>query len=139
MRRFARPLPARLALALVVLVSGLPAPACAPQQHDCVSSCEKLFGATNGQCDIQVPGHTGADGQSYMLNECENYCQQAMDKAGDVGTYNPLVRTSGNEKVGLDNDAQAALWMDCVDTTACSDLKDNYCAPTTNFGTSLGQ
>ncbi|MSP56914.1 MAG: hypothetical protein EXR69_15120 [Myxococcales bacterium] len=117
-------------VALAVMFAALSG--CA-KQHDCQSSCSKLFGNTDGQCAIQVPGHTDANGQSDMINTCENHCQQAMAQAGEVGDYDPNVRSSGNEDVGLDNMAQVALWMDCIEETDCGDLKDNYCAPTTNY------
>ncbi len=97
--------------------------------HDCNKSCEKLFGQQAGECNIPIPGHTGDE----MLTMCEDHCEQAMSQAGEAGDYNPNERTSGNEDVALENDAQAALWMQCVDETACDDLKSNYCAPTTNF------
>lgn len=115
-----------LSLAVVTL-SG-----CATQ-HDCARSCEKLFGDKAEQCNIQVPGHTGDQGRQDMISACEDHCEQAMGQAGEVGDYNPNVRTSGNEDVFLENDAQAALWMQCIDETACDDLNSNYCAPTTNF------
>ena len=29
----------------------------------------------------------------------------------------------------LDNEKQAAIWMDCVEQTACEDIDDGFCAP----------
>lgn len=112
---------------LSVLVAG-----CATQ-HDCAQACTKLFGEQDGQCNIVVPGHSDDQGRQDMIDMCETHCEAAMAQAGEVGNYNPNERTSGNEDVGLANDAQAALWMQCIDETSCSDLNDNYCAPTTNF------
>lgn len=122
--------PSQLALALVSVI-GL-ASGCGAQ-HDCQSSCAKIFGSTDGQCNIQVAGHSDDNGQSDMIKTCENYCENAMSQSGEVGDYDPNVRASGNEDVGLDNEAQAALWMDCIEETDCADIGDNYCAPTTNF------
>lgn len=102
-------------------------------QHDCQTACLKLFGNQDGNCNIQVPGKSGDQGRQDMISTCSDHCEQAMGQAGEAGDYNPNERTSGNEDVGLENDAQAALWMDCIDETACDDLNSNYCAPTTNF------
>ena len=120
-------LPFALAMVATTLLT-----ACA-SQHDCQSSCVKLFGEQAEQCNIQVPGHTGDEGRQEMIDMCEDHCEGAMGQAGEAGDYSPNERTSGNEDVGLANDAQAALWMDCVAESACTDLKENYCAPTTNF------
>ena len=120
-----------LAIAVVLVATTL-LTACSPQ-HDCQSSCAKLFGEQAGQCGIVVPGHTDDGGRQEMIDMCMDHCEGAMGQAGEAGDYSPNERTSGNEDVGLANDAQAALWMDCVTESACEDLKSNYCAPTTNF------
>ncbi len=31
------------------------------------------------------------------------------------------------------NDQETALWMDCVEATACELLDDGYCSPTSSF------
>lgn len=118
---------ASFAAVIVIAVSG-----CA-DQHDCTTACLKLFGDKEKQCNIQVPGHTGDQGRQDMINTCEDHCEQAMGQAGELGDYNPNERSSGNEDVAIENDAQAAVWMDCISETACDDLNSNYCAPTTNF------
>ena len=122
----------RAASAFTLLLAAAGLVGCA--QHDCHTSCSKLFGDGDGECAIQVPGHADANGQAEIEQQCEGYCDAAMNQSGAVGDYDPNVRASGNEDVGLENDAQAALWMDCIDDTDCADLNNNYCAPTTNFG-----
>jgi hypothetical protein len=113
-------------LLLAVLGTG-----CGP---DCESSCEKLFGDGPDECNIQVAGHSGATGRSYMIAQCMNHCQAAMERNGEVGDYDPNVRPQGNNEVSLENEKQAALWMDCVAETSCENLGTNgYCQPTTNF------
>ena len=39
----------------------------------------------------------------------------------------------GDDDVALENEQQAALWMDCVAETSCDNLDKNYCAPVKNF------
>jgi hypothetical protein len=112
--------------ALLLLVPALALSACSGPT--CQSSCEKLFGDDPGECDIQIPNTDPED----MLVECLAHCDDAMARNGDVGTYDPNQRSVGAE-VSLLNEKQAALWMDCVDQTACDLLKEGSCAPTQNF------
>ena len=102
----------------------------------CYSSCEKLFGPeSSGGCDIQVAGHEGESGRAEMINQCVAHCESAMNRAGEVGTYDPNAR-EGSDAIALENEQQAALWMDCIADTSC-DLLDpyegGYCAPVQNF------
>ena len=113
-----------LAIGLVALQG------CGP---DCQSSCDKLFGDGEGECNIQVPGKEGEAGRVEMTRDCVSHCEQALARNGDVGDYSPNERAGANDEVSLDNEKQAALWMDCVEATSCDYLGENYCAPTTNF------
>jgi hypothetical protein len=111
-----------LLVALVALLAG-----CGP---DCQSSCDKIFGDQADQCGIVVPGQTAET----MTRECVAHCEQALAENGEIGDYNPDVRaTSGNDGPTLDNEKQAALWMDCVEETSCDYLNNGYCAPVKNF------
>lgn len=113
-------------LALVGIVAG-----CGP---DCLSTCQRLHGdATlsdgSQQCRILRPGTQSSD----MIRECVASCEGAMARAGELGGYDPTIRTPPSEASILSNDRQAAAWMDCVNATACEDLNDGYCAPTLNY------
>lgn len=114
-------------LSLLLTVSALVAGCGEPV--DCRSSCEKLFGDGDGECNLQVPGRDAQD----MTNDCLATCNYAMARAGELGDYNPDERSGGNQDVTITNDQQAAAWMDCIAETSCDDLQANYCAPTTNF------
>ena len=96
---------------------------------DCYTSCDKLFGDAAGQCLIVVPGRTAQE----MTNDCVASCDHALARAGELGSYNPDERSSGADDISIDNEQQAAAWMDCIHDTSCDLLKTNYCAPTTNF------
>lgn len=118
--------------------AGLALTGCGP---DCQSSCEKLYGDgtdRNGepQCNIELPGKEGAAGAQEMTRDCVAHCEHALARNGDIGDYKPNERASGNDEVSLDNEQQAALWMDCVEETSCVNLNPNgggYCAPVSNF------
>ena len=99
----------------------------------CYDSCERLFGEGDGLCNIQIPGKDGASGRSEMIRDCVAHCEGALNRAGEVGDYTPDERASGDDDVSLENDAQAALWMDCVAETSCENLDKNYCDPVKNF------
>lgn len=114
---------------ILLVVSALLA-GCGP---DCYTSCEKLFGDSSGQCKIPIPGKEGAAGREEMINSCVAHCESAMKKNGEIGDYSPNERASGDDDISLDNEKQAALWMDCVAETSCPNLDSNYCAPVKNF------
>ncbi len=95
---------------------------------DCQSSCDKLFGDQGEQCNIQIPDTT----QQEMLRECVAHCDDALARNGEVDGYDPNRRPTGAE-ISLENEKQAALWMDCIAETSCDLLKEGICAPTQNF------
>ena len=100
---------------------------------DCYSSCEKLYGDAAGECNIQIPGKEGESGRQEMVSACVAHCENAMKQAGEIGDYAPNEKSSGNDDISLENEKQAALWMDCVADTSCDNLDKNYCAPVKNF------
>jgi len=114
-----------LLVSLVALASG-----CGP---DCYSSCEKIFGDAADECDIQIPGKEGESGRQEMISQCVAHCESAMGNNGDIGDYTPNERASGDDDIALENEKQAALWMDCVSETSCDNLNKNYCAPVKNY------
>ena len=104
-----------LGLTALSLVSG-----CGP---NCQATCNKLY--LENECNLTSPGMT----RDELMSECNNHCEQALDKVGDGGTYTPEERTPSDRSVELENDKQAALWMECVDSHACEHLDDGYCQP----------
>ena len=107
-----------LFLSPIVLFSQLLA--CGP---DCQSTCNKIY--QTDQCSIPRPGRTVDESVKYCMSECTS----ALEKPGAVGDYNPNDETPRSETPVLENDQQAAAWMDCVLNTACNNLQSNYCAP----------
>lgn len=120
----------RATILLLVFSAALLATGCGP---DCRSSCEKIFADAAGECGIIVPGKSGEAGRQEMISQCVSHCEQAMRRNGDVGAYSPNERAGGDEDISLENEKQAALWMDCVAETSCENLNKNYCAPVTNY------
>ncbi len=94
---------------------------------NCRSSCERIYGSSDGQCDINVMGAEGDEGAAELIDECEATCDEAMRKSGTVGTYDP--NSNADEDATIVNEKQAALWMDCVESTSCENLTKGYCQP----------
>ena len=112
--------PTRLPLVLGGLVGlALVQTGCGP---NCYSTCSKLY---QEECKLESPGQT----QSELIDTCLDACNSALDTPGEVGEYNPFEKQPGDAAITLDNDRQAALWMDCVAETACEKLESGYCAP----------
>lgn len=110
----------RPSLLLALLAFPLASAGCAGPT--CESTCDKLF--QTDQCNIEQPGVSQADER----DACVSACESALDTPGDIDDYNPNERSSDRSRV-LQNDQEAAAWMECVSTTACEFLDDGYCAP----------
>ena len=100
-----------------VLTSG-----CGP---NCQSTCNALY--LESECNIQVPGIT----REVLLSRCNSACEDALEIPGEAGNYAPNERTKVGQTVNLQNDIQAAMWMDCIGETACENIEDGYCEPVT--------
>lgn len=103
--------PALTALGLVGL--SLAGTGCGP---DCYSACSKLY---QEECNISAAGQTEDD----LLQDCIDVCQDALNTPGDVDGYDPYEPQSSSSAIVIENDRQAALWMDCVDQTSCENIK----------------
>lgn len=118
----------RSLVALVALgVSLVGLVACGP---NCQNTCDQVYNA----CSIDKPGQT----KSELLGSCNDECNSALQNSGDLGEYDPFARRSSSQSITLENEAQAAAWMDCVwfyapDATPeqCADLDPSagFCAP----------
>lgn len=119
------------AVALVGLV-GLFTSGCGP---NCQSSCAHVF--DKAECGIARPGVEASE----QVRDCTTACEYALTQPGEIGDYDPDT-PNFSSGVSLDNERQAAAWMDCVWATApegslsgsdeCRSLDEGYCAPT-NF------
>ncbi|MFT5680152.1 MAG: hypothetical protein ACI8RZ_001057 [Myxococcota bacterium] len=105
--------------AALAVISAL-AVGCGP---NCESTCNTLY--QSEQCNVQSPGSD----QTELLTTCMDSCEYALGRPGEVGDYKPTEYTPASVSVTLDNDKQAAVWMDCVSETACEFLESGYCAP----------
>lgn len=86
--------------------------------YDCQSTCIRIYDPA--ECDIaaQIGGASDAELERQCIDECEN----ALKNVGPMGSYDP--RTQRNPLVNevLQNERQAAEWMDCVWEADCSQL-----------------
>lgn len=94
---------------------------------NCRSSCERLYGSGEDQCNINVAGFDGEEGANRLVIDCLATCNSAMSNAGSVGSYDP--NTNEDDDVSIANEKQAALWMDCVQETSCENIDAGYCLP----------
>lgn len=111
---------------LLLVASTLLAAGCGP---DCQSTCEQLYNDGPGQCNINYAGEPGAAGADALIGDCVTECDAAMARPGDMGDYDPNVRAGSDQAITLDNEKQAAAWMDCVMNTSCGNIEDGYCPP----------
>jgi len=91
--------------------------------RSCENACEKAF--RSDQCNITVPGVEGAE----LIRDCSRECERALNQTGELDGYDPddLNSVDRSEPFKLQNEKQAAVWMDCVVESACERLNDGYC------------
>jgi hypothetical protein len=105
--------------AAVFSMAALVAPGCGP---NCQSACFKIY--AEAECDVSTPGQSWEDAYKDCVEECDN----ALSQPGDLAGFDPDERNTSGESVTLENEQQAAAWMDCVEETACERLEEGYCA-----------
>lgn len=91
---------------------------------NCQNTCARIY----DECQISVPGVT----PDALKRDCESACEQALTEAGSIGSYNPHNRADPTNPPVLENERQAAAWMDCVWDVECPQLDPQtggICAP----------
>ena len=88
---------------------------------NCQMVCQKAFRAD--ECNLKVPGETN---QENLVRDCILECENALKSTGQLNGYDPNTPLSG-ETYTLENEKQAAVWMDCVNETACEFLDEGVC------------
>ena len=100
---------------------------------DCQSTCQYIYGDGNQRlegeletnCGIPRPGRSTEE----LIENCLVSCELALEEPGEIGTYDPNTRQGSDVSIELDNEAQAAVWMECVTASDCERLEEGYCAP----------
>lgn len=100
---------------------------------NCQSTCQRLYadgsqnigGDTVEDCGIERAGRS----QTQLIDDCMNQCENALDTPGEMGPYDPYTRSGSSESVTIDNERQAAIWMQCIEETSCDRLTDGFCLP----------
>lgn len=85
--------------------------------EDCQSACGKIYDAS--ECGIQIGGVTAAE----LTRSCVNQCKDALETTGPMGEYDPNTRRDPLNPMVIENEKQAAAWMDCVAEATCEDLE----------------
>lgn len=98
--------------ALVLLAAG--SVACG---ENCQSACGKIYDPA--ECGVQIGGVTAAE----LTRDCVNQCEDALAQTGPMGTYDPNTRRDPLSPSVVENEKQAAAWMDCVAAATCEDLE----------------
>lgn len=117
----------KIAVSFAAVTATLALTACGP---NCQSTCNRLYGNgsnANGDadCSISRPGRSDTE----LIDQCLTECGKALETPGEVGAYDPFVQQGQNTSIELENERQAALWMECIEEQSCSRLSEGYCAP----------
>jgi hypothetical protein len=116
----------RILLSVLAGLAGLMSVGCGP---NCQSTCNRLY--SNGD-DYGIPDcsiERGGTLTERLISDCLTACNDALANTGEVGDYRPDERHGSSTSIILENELQAAMWMDCIAETSCEDLESGYCAP----------
>lgn len=101
--------------------------------HDCQDTCQHIYDPS--ECGIVKGGETSEE----LIRTCLSECNEAMKHNGELDGYEPYSHSSSLENFRLENEKQAALWMECVwdvapddgPSAGCNDLDPatGVCAP----------
>ena len=75
--------------------------------ENCQTTCRHVY--AEDECGIVSPGQTPAD----IIKDCVDECSNALQQTGTAG-YDPFVTPASDDSIALENEAEAAAWMDCV-------------------------
>ncbi|MEM6930248.1 MAG: hypothetical protein AAF602_25130 [Myxococcota bacterium] len=90
--------------------------------ENCNATCFRAY--DEGQCRVDTPGVQ----REQRINECIAECRSALRQVGPIGDYSPFA-SGGLQQVELENEVQAAAWMDCIAESECSQLQAGRCNP----------
>jgi hypothetical protein len=108
---------------LITIASAIALLTSCSTSENCQSTCQTLY--FEGECNIPTPGRTS----DQAFDDCVSDCQYAMERVGVMGDYDPNERNTSGQSPTLENEVQAAAWMNCVEATSCELINDGYCAP----------
>lgn len=89
---------------------------------DCEDTCNKLY--LSEQCN-----RTSDARRNDRLDACNDSCNEALNTPGELGDYDPFGFLDNNSDLVLENDKQAARWMQCIDELTCANIDDGQCRP----------
>lgn len=101
----------------------------------CSTTCNHVY--AESECGVIKQGWKPAD----LIDNCTSECESALLHAGDMGDYSPFESLAISDGLKLENETQAAAWIDCVwdtapqpgDQATCDKLDPssagNICAP----------
>lgn len=117
----------KIAVSFAAVTTTLALTACGP---NCQSTCNRLYSSGvnavgDEDCSISRPGRSDSE----LIDSCMDDCSTALSTPGEVGAYDPFVQQGQNTSIELQNERQAALWMECIEEQSCSRLSEGYCAP----------
>ena len=95
----------------------------------CQETCFRVY--DESQCGRQASGGVTA---KQLIDTCASECESALRNTGGMAGYDPRQRQPG--VFVLQNERQAAAWMDCIDASTCEELNPALIDPDDNSSSS---
>ncbi len=101
--------------------------------YNCQDTCQHVY--AQSECNVA----TGQLEETDKIDSCIETCQDALTKTGELDGYDPFEAYVLGDPPSLENEKQAAYWMECVWLNApepgyqagCANLEttEGFCAP----------
>ena len=75
--------------------------------ENCQSTCQRVYDPS--ECGVVLPGVTPKE----LINTCVSECESALQRQGDQ-RFDPVTTPASDDAWRLQNEAEAAAWIDCV-------------------------
>lgn len=92
---------------LWIIASGLVVSALSGCGENCESTCTRVYDPS--ECGVVLPGVTPED----LITTCVSECEDALQRTGEL-RFDPKQTPAADDAWRLQNEAEAAAWMDCV-------------------------
>lgn len=89
--------------------------------ESCESTCQHVYDPS--ECGVVLPGVTPKE----LIQTCVRECNTALQKTGEM-RFDPNQTLGSDDAWKLENEQEAAAWIDCVWSQAPEDGKTPACA-----------
>ncbi len=75
--------------------------------ENCQNTCQRVYDPS--ECGVVLPGIEAKE----LIKDCASQCEFALQRTGEA-RFDPLTTPASDDSWKLENESEAAAWIDCV-------------------------